>query len=214
MSQLIAKQLADLLPKIVISPALIDTLLATEPSAKWLEPIATLEQAIVSIRTSARVTSRQSLDDAVELLKSHVSVTAPTSYLPAESSTSQVTLTLRTFFIKLLTPYRTSLVPNLSILQNIILTRYRPLFAFLQRHSPRAAHEVQKAYVSTAQWYYETGFRRYVRSLERIRLRSVTKSDPIGYISSTGDAKRGECRGNKTRTWSDNAHRRHLSHWK
>ena len=81
MSQLIAKQLADLLPKIVISPALIDTLLATEPSAKWLEPIATLEQAIVAIRTSARVTSRQTLDDAIELLKSHVSVNALTGHV-------------------------------------------------------------------------------------------------------------------------------------
>jgi predicted Ser/Thr protein kinase len=66
------------------------------------------------------------------------------------------------------------------MLQSSILTKYRSFYAFLQRHAARSAHEVQKAYVSTAQWYYETGFRRYVRALERIRAKSYYREEPIG----------------------------------
>lgn len=96
-----------------------------------------------------------------------------------------MTLALRSFLINLLTPYRTSVTPNLSIFQSSVLTKYRSFFAFLQRHAARTAHEVQKAYISTAQWYYETGFRRYVRALEKVRLRSIAKEDPMGVVSNT-----------------------------
>lgn len=96
----------------------------------------------------------------------------------------QVTFALRGFLINLFTPYRTSITPNLAIFHISIINKYRSFFAFLQRHSARAAHEVQKAYISTAQWYYETGFRRYVRALERIRARSVTKTEPVGSVAS------------------------------
>lgn len=96
----------------------------------------------------------------------------------------QVTYALRGFLISLFTPYRTSITPNLAIFHISIINKYRSFFAFLQRHSARAAHEVQKAYISTAQWYYETGFRRYVRALERIRARSVVRTEPVGSVAA------------------------------
>jgi hypothetical protein len=91
---------------------------------------------------------------------------------------------LRGFLVNLFTPYRTSITPNFAIFHISILNKYRSFFAFLQRHSARAAHEVQKAYISTAQWYYETGFRRYVRALDRIRGRSVARTEPVGSVAS------------------------------
>jgi hypothetical protein len=139
----------------VISPALIDTLTSTEPSEAWLQPVSDLEKIILAVRSAPRTSVRKDLEDAVEKLR------------------IRVTGALRSFLINLFTPYRTSITPNLTVLQTSILVKYRSFFAFLQRHSARAAHEVQKAYISTVQWYYETGFRRYVRALERIRARSV-----------------------------------------
>lgn len=32
-------------------------------------------------------------------------------------------------------------------------------------------------------WYYETGFRRYVRGLEKMRLRAVERSEPLGEVT-------------------------------
>jgi hypothetical protein len=162
--QAVRSSLNPLLSSITVSPRLIDLLMDTEPSEAWLDPIAELETILLAVRGGPRSEPRHDLEEVVEKLR-----------IRAMGA-------LRTFLINLFTPYRTSIAPNLTILQTSILVKYRPFFAFLQRHAARAAHEVQKAYVSTAQWYYETGFRRYVRALERIRLRSVAKEDPIGVI--------------------------------
>lgn len=54
--------------------------------------------------------------------------------------------------------------------QNSVLMKYRPFFYFLQRHAGKTAHEVQKVYINTSRWYYETGFRRYVRALDNAKI--------------------------------------------
>jgi vacuolar protein sorting-associated protein 52 len=58
----------------------------------------------------------------------------------------------------------------MQVIQTSILLKFRPLFLFLQRHAPPIASEVQRAYVGAARVYYETGFRRYVRSLGWIKV--------------------------------------------
>jgi vacuolar protein sorting-associated protein 52 len=59
---------------------------------------------------------------------------------------------------------------NLSVLQTSVFLKYRSLFAFLQRQAPNVASEVQRAYVGTVRTYFETGFRRYIRSLTWIKV--------------------------------------------
>jgi len=162
----VRNSLSPLLASITVSPVLIETLMSTEPSEGWLQPVAELEKILMAVKSGPRVAARKDLEDVVEKLR------------------NRVTLALRGFLINLLTPYRTSVTPNLSIFQSSVLTKYRSFYAFLQRHAARSAHEVQKAYVSTSQWYYDTGFRRYVRALEKVRLRSITKEDPIGVVGS------------------------------
>ena len=58
----------------------------------------------------------------------------------------------------------------MQVLQTSIFLKYKTLFAFLQRKAPNVAHEVQRAYTSAARTYYETGFRRYSRSLGWIKV--------------------------------------------
>ena len=59
---------------------------------------------------------------------------------------------------------------NMHVLQTTVFLKYRPLYAFLLRNAANVATEVQKAYVATARTYYETGFRRYMRSLGWIKV--------------------------------------------
>lgn len=73
-----------------------------------------------------------------------------------------------------------------------MLLPLKPLFDFIRRHAARQAHEFQKAYISTIRWYYETGFRRYVRALEKLRLRVVEKPEDIGNLSSASKTSLGE----------------------
>lgn len=58
----------------------------------------------------------------------------------------------------------------MQVIQTSVLLKYKPLFSFLQRQAPNVAHEVQRSYVGAARVYYETGFRRYVRSLGWIKV--------------------------------------------
>ena len=54
---------------------------------------------------------------------------------------------------------------NMQVLQTSVLVKYRPLYEFLQECAEDVAKEVQHVYVAAARVYYETGFRRYIRSL-------------------------------------------------
>ncbi|KAF8076542.1 hypothetical protein FPV67DRAFT_421563 [Lyophyllum atratum] len=67
----------------------------------------------------------------------------------------------------------------MQVIQTSVLLKYNGLFAFLQRQAPNVAHEVQRSYIGAARVYYETGFRRYARSLGWIKARSVEKHEPI-----------------------------------
>jgi hypothetical protein len=55
-----------------VSPALIQTLMETEPSEAWLQPVDDLEKALVAVRSGPRVESRKDLEDVVEKLRIRV----------------------------------------------------------------------------------------------------------------------------------------------
>ncbi len=82
----------------------------------------------------------------------------------------QAATKLRAFFLALLQPIRASMTTNMHVVQTTVFLKYRPLYAFLMRHASNVAAELQKAYVATARTYYETGFRRYMRSLGWVKV--------------------------------------------
>ena len=87
----------------------------------------------------------------------------------AEQAKTQAVAKIRPHLLALLQPIRTSVATTLPILQfSVLLPHNQPLYQFLAAHAPRAAVEVQLAYVNAARLYYETAFRRYVRELKRI----------------------------------------------
>ncbi|THH02739.1 hypothetical protein EW026_g183 [Hermanssonia centrifuga] len=75
---------------------------------------------------------------------------------------------------------------NISVIQSSIFLKYRSLYAFLQRQAPPVAGEVQRAYVGVARTYFETGFRRYIRSLGWIKARTTEKVDTI--VTGAGES--------------------------
>lgn len=105
----------------------------------------------------------------------------------------QAATKLRSFFLALLQPIRTSMTTNLQVAQSSIFLKYRPLFVFLQRHAPPVANEVQRAYVGTARTFYETGFRRYIRSLGwlKVTVSPSTKSGCLIHGCAGPDIRQG-----------------------
>jgi hypothetical protein len=82
----------------------------------------------------------------------------------------QAATKLRAFFLALLQPIRASMTTNMHVIQTTVLLKYRPLYAFLLRRAANVATEIQKAYIAAARTYYETGFRRYMRSLGWVKV--------------------------------------------
>lgn len=163
----IEKPLSSLLSDLAIPPSLAITILDTDVGEPWIATITDFERRLDLLKVRSRVKAARDLGDVAEGLR----IVAATK--------------LRTFFLALLQPVRTSVTTNMQVMQTSIFVKYRALYAFLQRQAPNVAGEVQKAYTGTARTYYETGFRRYVRSLGWIKARTSEKPEPI--ISGNGD---------------------------
>lgn len=163
----IEKPLSSLLSDLAIPPSLAVTILDTDVGEPWIATITDLERRLDILKVRSRVKAARDLGDVAEGLR----IVAATK--------------LRTFFLALLQPIRTSVTTNMQVMQTSIFVKYRALYGFLQRQAPNVASEVQKAYTSTARTYYETGFRRYVRSLGWIKARTPEKPESI--ISGNGD---------------------------
>jgi hypothetical protein len=166
--KLLERKLSPYIANTVIPPSLISTIMSTEPNEAWLPAIKDLEIRLVSLRTSSfekrPIDSSDHVADKLRLVAAYK---------------------IRSFFITAFGPFRSSITTNLQVTQSSFLLKYRSLFAFLQRHSARIAHEVQKAYVGTARWYFETSFRRYVRALEKIKARGWAKVGLVGDLQPT-----------------------------
>jgi hypothetical protein len=120
-----------------------------------------------------RVRAARDLGEVAEGLRIVVRPNSPLLINPSlnrPGPTLQAATKLRAFFLALLQPIRASMTTNMHVIQTTVFLKYRPLYAFLLRNAANVATEVQKAYVATARTYYETGFRRYMRSLGWIKV--------------------------------------------
>ncbi|KAF7793700.1 hypothetical protein EIP86_004816 [Pleurotus ostreatoroseus] len=157
----IERPLSNLLADLTIPPPSATLILDTKVGEPWIAAIEDFERRLEALRLRGRVKAARDLTEVSEGLR----IVAATK--------------LRQFFLNLLTPMRTSMSTNLSVIQTSVFLKYRSLYAFLQRQAPPVASEIQRAYVGSARTYFETGFRRYIRSLGWIKARTIEKTDTI-----------------------------------
>ncbi|GBE79633.1 predicted protein [Sparassis crispa] len=157
----IEKPLSSLLVDLCISPQLATLILDTNVGEPWISAIGDFENKLEALKARARVKAARDLAEVAEGLR----IVAATK--------------LRGFFLALLHPVRTSMTTNMQVIQTSVFLKYRPLFGFLQHYAPSVANEVQRAYVGASRTYFETGFRRYIRSLGWLKTRSVEKVETI-----------------------------------
>ncbi|KAL1747657.1 Sac2 family-domain-containing protein [Schizophyllum fasciatum] len=157
----IEKPLSNLVSDIIVPPPLATLILDTQPGEPWIAAIEDFERRLVTARARTRVKAARDLGDVMEGLK----IAAATK--------------LRSFFLSMFHPIRSSVTTNMQVIQSSVLLKYKPLFAFLQRQVHDVANELQRAYVGSARVYYETGFRRYARSLGWVKARKLEKSELI-----------------------------------
>ncbi|KAH7887619.1 vacuolar sorting protein [Phlebopus sp. FC_14] len=164
----IEKPLSNLITDLIIPPGIAVTLLDTDVGEPWIRAVHDFELRLDALNARSRVKAARDLMDVSEGLRI---VTATK---------------LRAFFLALLQPIKDSVTTNLQVLQSSVFTKYRSLFAFLQRQAMSVAKEVQDSYIAAVRTYYETSFRRYIRSLGWLRSRVSEKSESIAAMSGHG----------------------------
>ncbi|KDQ29316.1 hypothetical protein PLEOSDRAFT_1076091 [Pleurotus ostreatus PC15] len=157
----IEKPLSHLISDIVVPPPLATLILDTDVGEPWIPAIQDFEKKLETIKARSRVKAARDLMEVVEGLR----IVAATK--------------LRAFFLALFQPIRSSVTTNMQVMQTSVLLKYRPLLPFLQRQAPNVFQEVQRSYIGAARTYYETGFRRYIRSLTSINTRVIEKPELI-----------------------------------
>ncbi|KAJ6539496.1 Sac2 family-domain-containing protein [Mycena capillaripes] len=157
----IEKPLSNLITDITIPPHLATLILDSDVGESWILAIEEFERRLDTAKGRARVKAARDLGEVTEGLR----IVAATK--------------LRAFFFALFQPIRSNVTTNMQVMQTSVLLKYKPLFAFLQRQAPNVAQEIQRSYIGAARVYYETGFRRYARSLGWIKARTVEKFETI-----------------------------------
>lgn len=167
----VERPLSSLISEITIPPALAALVLDTNVGEPWIDAIEDFERRLVLSKSRSRVKAARDLGEVIEGLR----IVAATK--------------LRGFFLAMFQPIRTSVTTNMQILQTSILLKYSPLYAFLHRQARDVALEVQRSYVGAARLYYETGFRRYSRSLGYVKSRTTEKFENIVASNNERDLK-------------------------
>ncbi|KAF8917919.1 Vps52-domain-containing protein [Mucidula mucida] len=161
----IEKPLSSLISDIAIPPAMARLILDSSVGEPWIETIEEFERKLEKGKTRSRVKAARDIGEVSEGLR-----------IVAAGK-------IRLFFLALFKPILKSVTTNILVIQTSVILKYRPLYTFLQRQAPNVAHEIQRSYVGTARTYYETGFRRYARSLGWVKTRSTEVFEPIGSSS-------------------------------
>ncbi|WVW85534.1 hypothetical protein I302_107572 [Kwoniella bestiolae CBS 10118] len=174
-----------LLTDITLPPSLVLTLRDTLPSQNpemWLSAITQLDSKLQLLSSrSSKVKAVQELAPIIEGLKLKA-----LNVLPS-------------FLLSLIKPLKSAskgLSTNLAVLQTSLLLKYQPFYQFLLRNSPKIAKQVERGYVTAARSYYETGFRRYARSLGTVKSRITEKQELVGSLN-TSDAAQNLLNGQK-----------------
>ncbi|KIK29327.1 hypothetical protein PISMIDRAFT_7151 [Pisolithus microcarpus 441] len=186
----IEKPLSKLVSELTIPPALVLTILDTEVGESWIPVIDDFEGRLGTLEVRARVKAARDLGDISEGLRIVVGFSFITTPFLTHRCRLKAATKLRAFFLALLHPIKDSVTTNVQVLQSSVYVKYRSLFSFLQRKAEPVAKEIQDSYIAAARTYYETAFRRYIRSLGWLRSKVTEKFEALVSLSVHQDGSR------------------------
>lgn len=91
---------------------------------------------------------------------------------------------MRDFFVLQIKGLR---IPGVSVraIQHDGFLQYKELLQFLANYHAPLADEIGQAYINTMRWYYSSHFQRYLKTLEKLKLHTVDKTDTLGQEESS-----------------------------
>lgn len=162
----VEKALAPMVEDLSLSPEIITKIAAGPIDESWIKILAELDRRATSFKKrAAEPTQSKAASDLAPLL---------------EKLTQKAVERIRDFIVTQIKALRSPNV-NAQVIQQQKFLRLKELFHFLHRHHSVLADEIVQAYLNTMRWYYQSQFARYEKSLAKMKLHILDKSDAIGY---------------------------------
>eukprot|EP01063_Lacrimia_lanifica_P041352 TRINITY_DN9627_c1_g1_i2.p1 TRINITY_DN9627_c1_g1~~TRINITY_DN9627_c1_g1_i2.p1 ORF type:complete len:703 (+),score=285.50 TRINITY_DN9627_c1_g1_i2:108-2216(+) len=162
----VEKHLSELLANALVPPAIVDELANSDVSDTFIGHIDKVS------RSSKEVGKHPNSAIAAEV--------APC----LQSLTLQLAAKVRGYLlakVALLNRPKT----NVTIIQQSVLTKYRPLMKFLMDSAPEAGQDVKDSYVATLSSLYYTKTKGFLETLTKLEKKMLSKSDVVTAVKKT-----------------------------
>lgn len=162
----IEKALAPMVDDLSLSPEIITKVAAGAIDESWIKVLADLDRKATAFKKKAAESAPSKAASDLEPL--------------LEKLMQKAIERIRDFIVTQIKALRSPNI-NAQVIQQQKFIKFKELFHFLHRHHSVLADEIAQAYLNTMRWYYQSQFTRYDRSLAKMKLHILDKTDTIGY---------------------------------
>ncbi|KAK0643486.1 Sac2 family-domain-containing protein [Cercophora newfieldiana] len=161
----VEKGLGPIVEELSVSPMVVSRIADGHIDEAWIKVLADLDKRATAHKSSQQHTQSKAVEDIGPLLDKLI--------LKAVER-------IRDFLVAQIKALRSPHI-NAQIIQQQNFLKFKDLYLFLHRHQPVLAGEICLAYMNTMRWYYLNQFTRYEKSLAKIKLHTIDKSDVLGH---------------------------------
>jgi hypothetical protein len=182
----VEKCLGPLVEDLSISPVVVSKIAEGHIDDTWAKALSELDKRSVAYKKSADQTESKAQADLGPLLEKlilKVCTAHPLAWNRGKQATNTRTKAverIRDFLVAQIKALRSPNI-NAQIIQQQNFLRFKDLYSFLHKHHAVLAEEICLAYMNTMRWYYANQFGRYEKSLGKIKLHHIDKSDVLGH---------------------------------
>ncbi|KAH8912547.1 Vps52-domain-containing protein [Coniochaeta sp. PMI_546] len=161
----VEKGLAPVVEELSVSPEVVSRISEGPIEESWVKLLSDLDRRTAAHKKNASQLESRAMADLGPLL---------------EKLTLKAVERIRDFLVSQIKALRSPNI-NAQIIQQQNFLRFKDLFTFLHKHHSTLADEICQAYMNTMRWYYLSQFTRYEKSLAKLKLHQLDKTDLLGH---------------------------------
>ncbi|KAJ9131155.1 Vps52-domain-containing protein [Pleurostoma richardsiae] len=161
----VEKALGPVVDELSVSPIVVSKISDGHIDESWVKVLAEVDKRATIYNSSSNSSQRQSkaMADLGPLL---------------EKLILKATERIRDFLVAQIKALRSPHI-NAQIIQQQNFLKFKDAYTFLHKHHATLADEICLAYMNTMRWYYVNQFSRYAKSLEKLKLHVIDKTDVL-----------------------------------
>ncbi|KAK5653857.1 hypothetical protein OQA88_7781 [Cercophora sp. LCS_1] len=161
----VERGLGPIVEELSVSPTIVSRISEGHIDEAWMKVLGDLDKRAMAHKKSSSQIQSKALADIGPLL---------------EKLILKAVERIRDFLVAQIKALRSPHI-NAQIIQQQTFLRFKDLYSFLHRHQPDLARDICLAYMNTMRWYYLNQFTRYEKSLGKLKLHAIDKSDVLGH---------------------------------